>query len=662
VDYTWINSQSISLNVAPAVGAGIVERRRNTPKGALMVTFQDGSTVTADDLNLGDTQQIYVDQETADTLADTLRPDGFLNWDGQGRRGTNFADPSEPLDLVNKRYLDSIPNSASNAVAALQTASSLDAGALGGFEFFPVTRGAGTLLQTTLTKIASWITQVFTGFTNSGVGAIARSIQARFRDTLHVTDFGAKGDGVTDDTAAVQAALNACNSWKALLFPAGTYKITGQLVASGMIAIQGHGMSATRLVFSGNSNLRINSGPIITGPGNQVFIAGISLQSDDTLNTSTALLDIRFPSGGNGSTARGVQLTDVEVCGTSLAKGFMGGINLFNATTFKTARLRITNSNTGAGGFTAGSFGLKCDTDSQAGDWYIDQAAIYFCDNAVYGVGEGANAGFEGLTLTECLLVANNVGLNVASVTSHLYVRASGCNFNCVTKCISLQNMLWIDITDNIFYAYDTGVTVASWIGVSLLMNDTPHGLNSTNMIRGNVFTGFTTSHATSRNGIVFQTNPNLLDSQTLIDANSFSNLEGGLVLFSGANNVTFTNTNSMANVGTAVQDSSGQSSNKLAYASIGVSGGERSNTGVERKWGVTSTTLDAGGRGYVNFPVAFKSALLVAFAQNSFAGSGNNLPVTVDLANSTKSQLVFYVQGGSAGLNYQVAWEAIGN
>jgi hypothetical protein len=51
------------------------------------------------------------------------------------------------------------------------------------------------------------------------------------------TDFGAKGDGVTDDTAAIQRALNAMatvltNDWCVLYFPAGTYRLTATLTTT----------------------------------------------------------------------------------------------------------------------------------------------------------------------------------------------------------------------------------------------------------------------------------------------------------------------------------------------------------------------------------------------------------------------------------------------
>src|SRR5438045_94274 len=43
---------------------------------------------------------------------------------------------------------------------------------------------------------------------------------------LFVTDFGAVGDGVADDTAAIQAALNAAVNGTHIFFPRGAYKIT----------------------------------------------------------------------------------------------------------------------------------------------------------------------------------------------------------------------------------------------------------------------------------------------------------------------------------------------------------------------------------------------------------------------------------------------------
>lgn len=65
------------------------------------------------------------------------------------------------------------------------------------------------------------------GFLAAGVGAVARTLQDELRERVSVRQFGAVGDGVTNDTAAIQAAINACSySRKRLYFPAGVYAVS----------------------------------------------------------------------------------------------------------------------------------------------------------------------------------------------------------------------------------------------------------------------------------------------------------------------------------------------------------------------------------------------------------------------------------------------------
>lgn len=67
------------------------------------------------------------------------------------------------------------------------------------------------------------------GLKNGGAtptGAVNRPINQKLTDTVSVKDFGAVGNGTTDDTASFSAAWTASNP-KAVLVPAASYKITG---------------------------------------------------------------------------------------------------------------------------------------------------------------------------------------------------------------------------------------------------------------------------------------------------------------------------------------------------------------------------------------------------------------------------------------------------
>src|SRR5205085_10085193 len=63
--------------------------------------------------------------------------------------------------------------------------------------------------------------------------------------------YNATGNGVTDDTAAIQAAISSSAGELLVLFPAGTYKITQKItIANDRVRLVGDGTWVTRLLFA----------------------------------------------------------------------------------------------------------------------------------------------------------------------------------------------------------------------------------------------------------------------------------------------------------------------------------------------------------------------------------------------------------------------------
>jgi len=93
-------------------------------------------------------------------------------------------------------------------------------------------------------------------YTPSGSGAVATNVQAKLRESVSVKDFGAVGDGVTDDSSAINSALSAS---KVVRIPQNfSCLISSNIdVPSSGCSIVGEGFTS-KIIFSGN-NRRINT-------------------------------------------------------------------------------------------------------------------------------------------------------------------------------------------------------------------------------------------------------------------------------------------------------------------------------------------------------------------------------------------------------------------
>ena len=142
-------------------------------------------------------------------------------------------------------------------------------------------------------------------YNEGGTGAVDRNVEQKLQESVSVKDFGAVGNGVADDTAAIQAALNSFGTaGGALYFPAGNYKVSAPLINQqiytdeGEFLLQGAG-GATTITSTHN-------GPVIKFEG-----------------TTTKIQDMKFVGPG-------VSLTSSTAFLGTLSKGTLINCNISN--------------------------------------------------------------------------------------------------------------------------------------------------------------------------------------------------------------------------------------------------------------------------------------------------------------------------------------------
>ena len=104
-----------------------------------------------------------------------------------------------------------------------------------------------------------------TGLTYTASGGVARTVKDRLQDVISVKDFGAVGDGVTDDTLAIRDAvreakdlvLNRHYGGVSVYFPRGAYLITAPITIQETNIPSGGGQNGITLVGDGATSSAI---------------------------------------------------------------------------------------------------------------------------------------------------------------------------------------------------------------------------------------------------------------------------------------------------------------------------------------------------------------------------------------------------------------------
>lgn len=149
-----------------------------------------------------------------------------------------------------------------------------------------------------------------------------RTLEERFSDIINVKDFGAKGDGITDDTEAIQRAIAAAGDNDIVFIPAGMTCLVSTILINKELTLRGG------RIKSNGTAITINIPDYKKG----TFIEGIEIEAGEI--------------GIKNENAGGVNITNCEIIG---AKQYGIYHAKYNENYISNTRIVIDEENTGIG-------------------------------------------------------------------------------------------------------------------------------------------------------------------------------------------------------------------------------------------------------------------------------------------------------------------------
>lgn len=273
-DYTIVTSPSTKVVLNSGATAGqLVRVKRVSGFDTDLVDFVNGSVLNEADLDKAYLHNRYLNEEAAEGNNASMQiVGGGTDFNAESKKIVNLATPTVGTDAANKNYIDNRVALGSTNLNAFDKSTHTGDNTLTEFtlsftpqsntaEAYIVTIDGVVQTPTTAYSVSTSTNKITftsapptsanivvvpigttadltTSLSLAGINPLtstgsttARSLADRFGDVVNVKDFGATGNGSTDDRAAIQSAIDYVeaigNEYKRpeIVFPQGTYVI-----------------------------------------------------------------------------------------------------------------------------------------------------------------------------------------------------------------------------------------------------------------------------------------------------------------------------------------------------------------------------------------------------------------------------------------------------
>jgi hypothetical protein len=270
----------------------------------------------------------------------------------------------------------------------------------------------------------------------------------KFGDTVSVKDFGAVGDGVTDDRAAIQTAVNSCITLgKILFFPDGVYAMssfTNSALGAQIVAAP-----------TGDVKMTANSATILCTAATQAaFMFYFQNTSGYDLDISGITFDANLLAQvclKRDEYSQGVASVLIDKCTFTNAYGVVtgapvasplwytsSGVELYGGFRFVSVTnsqfINIKRASGGTVDYATTGFGIGLDQNGTTYPQNINVSGCYFADinnNQILDVATNANA--DGLKIFGGYSLGASYIASTATISNNHFV-------NCQGRAIKVQN------------------------------------------------------------------------------------------------------------------------------------------------------------------------------------------------------------------------------